>query len=301
MLATRIRRMVSFDSLVLYVVRGEVLWPEYVTGEDARLFGSLAIPLGEGLSGWVAENDKPIVNGNPSVEPGYLNSPEAFSKLNSALAIPLRGSERVIGVLALYHASRDAYSQEDRRILQAINSNLAVTIEDLLEAEAEKAANWASLPDVRSLFARLQDEVENCARSRSRLGILVCRVEGLAEVRDRLGQAAGDRMQSMLAAELRANCRSSDYVAWAGGDEFALVMPGLTREVAGQRVEELERVADGVSRSQGGEDLLSLVFGDAYSPEDGQTAEELIDAADRRLHGRRQAERRSAENHQLVN
>ena len=31
--------------------------------------------MGQGLSGWVAENRKPILNGNPSVEPGYLNDP----------------------------------------------------------------------------------------------------------------------------------------------------------------------------------------------------------------------------------
>ena len=41
------------------------LMPEYVNGENFRLFSSLEIPLGQGLSGWVAENRKPIINGNP--------------------------------------------------------------------------------------------------------------------------------------------------------------------------------------------------------------------------------------------
>jgi hypothetical protein len=40
-----------------------------------RLFASLRIPIGQELSGWVAQNLKPILNGNPSVEPGYLNDP----------------------------------------------------------------------------------------------------------------------------------------------------------------------------------------------------------------------------------
>ena len=39
-----------------------------------RLFSSLEIPFGQGLSGWVAETGKPIVNGNPAVETGYLNA-----------------------------------------------------------------------------------------------------------------------------------------------------------------------------------------------------------------------------------
>ena len=39
---------------------------EYVNGENFRLFSSLEIPLGQGLSGWVAEHRKPIINGNPA-------------------------------------------------------------------------------------------------------------------------------------------------------------------------------------------------------------------------------------------
>ena len=80
-----------------------MLIPEHVSGDNFRLFSSLRIPLGQGLSGWVAQNRKPIINGNPSVEPGYLNDPTKFSTLRSALAIPLEGLSGVVGVLALYH------------------------------------------------------------------------------------------------------------------------------------------------------------------------------------------------------
>jgi diguanylate cyclase (GGDEF)-like protein len=306
-LATRIRRLVPYDSLVLYVIRDRVLVPEYVIGEDTRLFGSLTIPLGEGLSGWVADNDKPIVNGNPSVEPGYLNSPQAFSKLNSALAVPLKGSERVIGVLSLYHAGRDAYSRDHLRVLQAINSNLAMTVENMLELESGKPAaagdKGTTLPDVRSLFVRLHDELAGCINSRSRLGVLVCHIDGFSNISDRLGHASGKRLLGALSAELRANCRSYDHVAWAGGDEFALVMPGLTRESAQERMRELEKLVRQVSSSLCGEALISLVFGDAYFPEDGRSAEELMDVADRRMHQQKLARGRElpSPDLQLVN
>lgn len=83
-MAGRLKRMVPYDGMAVYVRRGDVLKPEYVGGEDSRIFGALAIPMGQGLSGWVAQNRKPILNGNPSVEPGYLNDPKVFSILNSA-------------------------------------------------------------------------------------------------------------------------------------------------------------------------------------------------------------------------
>ena len=89
LLAVRMKRLVPHDAFAVYLVRDERLIPQYVTGDNYRLFSSLRIPLGQGLSGWVAENRKPILNGNPSVESGYLNNPSIFSTLRSAIAVPL--------------------------------------------------------------------------------------------------------------------------------------------------------------------------------------------------------------------
>src|SRR6202041_108040 len=102
--SVKLKPMVPYDAIAIYIRRGDELIPEYVNGDNYRLFASLRIPMGDGLSGWVAQNKKPIVNGNPSVEPGYLNDPDKFSTLRSALALPLEGVSGVIGVLALYRA-----------------------------------------------------------------------------------------------------------------------------------------------------------------------------------------------------
>src|SRR5207302_5824612 len=110
--SVRLKRLVPYDSIAVYVVRDQKLVPEYVNGENFRLFSALEIPVGEGLSGWVAENRKPIVNGNPSVEPGYLNDAGAFSTLHSALAAPLEGLDGVVGVLTLYRAAKDAFTRD---------------------------------------------------------------------------------------------------------------------------------------------------------------------------------------------
>src|SRR5438093_6063801 len=100
--SVKLKPMVPYDAIAIYILRDNELVPEYVNGDNYRLFSSLRIPVGQGLSGWVAHNKKPIVNGNPSVEPGYLNDPTKFSTLRSALAVPLEGVGGVIGVLALY-------------------------------------------------------------------------------------------------------------------------------------------------------------------------------------------------------
>ncbi len=115
------------------------LTAEFVSGENFRLFSSLRIPDGEGLSGWVAQNHKAILNGNPSVEPGYLNDPTKYSTLRSALAVPLEGNAGVAAVLALYRAGQDAFTADDLRVVEAIGSGLGVALESAGKVKAAGA------------------------------------------------------------------------------------------------------------------------------------------------------------------
>jgi putative nucleotidyltransferase with HDIG domain len=144
LLSARLKRLVPHDSMAVYFRKNNLLAAEFVSGENFRLFSSLRIPLGEGLSGWVAQNHKSILNGNPSVEPGYLNNPTQYSTLRSALAVPLEGSAGVVAVLALYRARQDAFSRDDLQVLETIASRLGTVIE---QATTRKAAGTAAGAD----------------------------------------------------------------------------------------------------------------------------------------------------------
>ena len=130
LLAVRLKSLVPYDSMAFYLLKNGVLVAEFVSGENSRLFSSLRIPLGEGLSGWVAQNSKAILNGNPSVEPGYLNDPTRYSTLRSALAVPLQGASGVAAVLALYRVAQDAFTADDLRVAETIRSGLTTAIEN---------------------------------------------------------------------------------------------------------------------------------------------------------------------------
>ncbi len=117
--------LVPFDAIVIYGIREERLVPWFLQGEDYRTFVSLDIPLGTGLSGWVAQNGKPILNGNPSVEPGYLNDPTRFSTLRSALAVPVHNGPAVVGVLAVYRCERDGFNRQHLAWLEVLAESLA--------------------------------------------------------------------------------------------------------------------------------------------------------------------------------
>src|SRR6202167_4372400 len=245
--SVKLKPMVPYDAIAIYVQRDDELVPEYVNGDNYRLFNSLRIPLGDGLSGWIALNKKPIVNGNPSVEPGYLNDPSKFSTLRSALAVPLEGVSGVIGVLALYRADKDAFTSDHLRILLAVSGKMALSIENALKYEqAESSATTdylTGLPNARSLFLELDRELARCKRENLPLTLMVCGLDGFKKINDRFGHLEGNRVLRLFAQALKDSCREYDYVARMGGDEFVVIAPGLAADAAAKKVEQVRPLA----------------------------------------------------------
>jgi len=286
--SVRLKKMVPYDAIAVYVSRGKVLIPHYVNGENFRLFSSLEIPVGEGISGWVAGNRKSILNGNPSVECGYLNDPAKCSTLRSALSVPLEGVNGVIGALTLYRADKDAFSRDHLRILLAITSKVSLAVENALRFQlAEDSATTdylTMLPNARSLFMRLDSELARCRRTLEPLTVLVCDVDGFKQVNDRFGHLEGNKVLRYVADVLRENCREYDYVARMGGDEFVILLPGSDREAVKRRVAEFQSIAcDGIGAVDG-IGLINLSVGEAFYPDDGSDAEQLLAEADRRMY-----------------
>ena len=288
--AARLKKIVPYDAIAIYVRLEGRLVPQYVNGEDFRLFSSLSIPVGEGLSGWVAENRKPILNGNPSVEPGYLADPAKFSTLRSALSVPLEGLSGAIGVMTLYRAAHDAFSRDHLRILLAISSKVSLAVENALifrQVEDSATTDYLSgLPNARSLFLRLDSELARCKRSSEPLCVVVCDLDGFKQINDRFGHLEGNKVLRLVSEALRSRCREYDYVARMGGDEFVLLLPGSDRRSIQGRIAEIRQIAVGTGMPAGSG--VSMSIGEAYFPEDGADAEELLAEADKRMYKAKQ-------------
>jgi diguanylate cyclase (GGDEF)-like protein/putative nucleotidyltransferase with HDIG domain len=297
LLAARLKHMIPYDTIAIYVRKEQRLVPQFVNGEEYRLFSSLDIPLGHGLSGWVAENRRPILNGNPSVEPGYLNDPTKFSRMRSALAVPLEGLSGVAGVLTLYHAEADAFTRDHLRILQAISAKAGLALENALKyRQVENSSvtdELTGLPNARSLFVQLDSELARSKRTGAPLAVLVLDLDGFKEVNDRFGHLAGNKVLKMISDGLRTCCREYDCVARMGGDEFVVILAGSTREALLTKAEQYRQVTREVGLSFCQEDILSVSVGEACFPEDGTDAEQLLAVADKRMYQAKQSRDRS--------
>jgi len=291
-LSMRLRRMIPYDSIAVFVNRNGWLLPELVSGENFRMLSSLKIRVGEGLCGWVAENCKPIVNGNPQVEAGYVVDPGKHTTLQSALVVPLEGLNGVVGVLAMYHSSRDAFTPDHLRILLAVASKVALSVENALkyqQAESSATTDYLTgLPNARSLFVHLAQEVGRCRRMKTSLAVLVCDIDGFKQINDSFGHLEGDKLLREFTTRLKEVCRGYDYVARMGGDEFVITAPGLTAEAAKEKADRLNQAAIDSGRHVCGREVITLSVGMAFCPDDGFDVERLLAEADRRMYSMKQ-------------
>ncbi len=149
-LSSHLQLLIPFDCLAVYLKAGEWLVPQYVDGRFAEAFSPLPIPVGEGLSGWAAENGRPIVNGNPTVELNFVAGSSSFTADGSALSIPIFDPEgSVMGVVTVYSSKPAAFSKDHLRIFEAIQSNFSLTLGNALSLRscgAGLSMNQASQP-----------------------------------------------------------------------------------------------------------------------------------------------------------
>jgi diguanylate cyclase (GGDEF)-like protein len=291
LLSVRLRRFVNYDAFAVYFIREGVLVPEFVIGDDYRLFRSLRIPMGQGLSGWVAENRQPILNGNPSVEPGYLNDSKVFSTLRSALAVPLEGASGVIGVVSLYREGRDAFSTEEQVLLEALAPRVAIAIEEAASSDPSRlpADTIGSFPDAAALLRNLDSEMTRSRRLRMPLAIIVCHIHGLRRVREAAGAADANKALRSVTGALRDGCRDFEFIARTGLTDFVIVAPGLTSHAADARCGRIGQIVSGH-----GAHTVTVTTGASQFPDDGEDATQLLRAADRRLLASLRARRQSA-------
>ena len=282
-----LERTIGFDTMGLFVRRGEHLEPTYFLGSHVSLFKRKPFPITEGLSGWVAQHVRPIVNGNMSIESCYISDYLALNNLQSALAVPFEGKGGTAGVITLYHVNRNAFSQDDLRILEAASTQIGPAIETALRFQDVKESattdHLTGIPNARALALHLNQELERARRNQSQVGVLVCDLDGFKQVNDRFGHLRGNEVLQTVAKGLRETCRGSDYVARMGGDEFVIVVPDFPADYAPQ-LERLRAAAVAAGKIVSDEPCLSMSVGVAVFPADGLELEALLAKADSKMY-----------------
>jgi diguanylate cyclase (GGDEF)-like protein len=279
----------SCAALFLFDEETEMLRCRFATGTDADLIQQISVRSGEGLTGWVARNRRPLVNARPSADFEAAGLPSA-THLQSALVCPLTFNERFIGTLSVYHLEPAFYRDDHRRLLDRVSEQAAAVINNSMLFEQTRDDSLTDpltgLPTTRVLFMHLTRELARAERLKAELSLMVMDLDHFKEINDSHGHHVGDRALCEVARVLRAAIRPYDICVRYAGDEFIVVLSGCSADEAEQKRLELQQEIDAVYfEGRPGKRLqLGLSVGTAVFPHDGESYETLLATADNRMY-----------------
>lgn len=186
-----------------------------------------------------------FLNISPAVAPWH----EAAATLGfrSSIGLPLLSKQRAFAALAIYSTATDAFLADEVALLQELASNLAYGIESLRARSQrviaeEKLAFLAhhdaltGLPNRLLLRDRFDTAVAQAERDSAKVAMLFLDLDNFKQINDSLGHGMGDQLLVALAGRLRGCIRESDTISRQGGDEFIILMGGVTEVGVVERV-----------------------------------------------------------------
>ncbi|HWM41152.1 MAG TPA: PAS domain S-box protein [Burkholderiales bacterium] len=217
-------------------------------------------------------------------------------ELRSAALIPVRGDEKVRGVLCVCYKQPGAFGAEELNFVEATASVLSTALQRIdSEGRLAYLAQFdplTGLPNRTLLADRFSQMIVQASRRDSALAVLFIDLDEFKMVNDTLGHAGGDALLKEVAVRLQSTVRTGDTVARISGDEFAIVLADLARPDDAALV--AQKVIDGFSTAMevhGKEVFVTASVGIAAFPGDGTDAEALIGAADAAMYRAKQSGR----------
>lgn len=285
-----ITTLLPYDQCRVYLLEddGHTLRPVYFSDTqrpeyDGVTAETLAVQVGEGITGWVAETKQGALVGDTVRHPKAMHVPGTSETDESMLALPVIFEDNLIGVIVTAKLGLHQYTGDHLRLMTILANQAAVSIFNA--RLIERLAASARTDPLTGLANRRAFERELDQRLAITLPepfcVIMLDVDGLKQVNDARGHAAGDAVLKRVASVLSANLRPVDVVTRWGGDEFVLLMPGTDQVGA---VSLARRVGGTLRNPEDPSGPISVSIGTASFPTDGTTPVALLGAADRSMY-----------------
>jgi diguanylate cyclase (GGDEF)-like protein len=236
------------------------------------------------------------------IEKEYLKYIEGLAStrgdLNySAMYAPLMVEGEVIGVFSIQTRERNAYSENDKDLLQTLASYLAIAIKNATKtiqlAELNQTLKNLSEQDGltgipnRRLYDEMYDKIwANSINRNDRLTVLMIDVDDFKSFNDQYGHLVGDEVVKKVARYLFDQKKSNeDFVARYGGDEFIMLLPRYTEDEINQYVEEIKDGLNRLNDELKPNEKVTISIGMASAqPTSLMNKDKLVEKADRDLY-----------------
>lgn len=283
------------SSLLVYDEASNELAVKAAFGPHATAASTSRVRLGDGISGSVLMNGRPLVVRDLETTGREPAPAERLYKTNSFISYPISIGGRKVGVLNVTDKTDgSAYDEIDLGLIETIAPQMALAL-DRAEWQ-EKAAQFqlmsitdplTGLLNRRYLEERLAEELKRSDRQNYAMGFIMIDIDDFKYYNDQNGHQAGDLALEMTAQCLKSVLRAADVASRYGGEEFCILLPQTKLDEATAISERIRRRVErtrfphGKTQPQG---MVTISIGVSALDETLNTPAAIIGAADRALY-----------------
>lgn len=242
----------------------------------------------------------------PSTEEGHSMIDNAvneedypFTKgrnIEAMICVPLLAKGRALGIVLIEHSLKDAFDNENMRLLEVISQQVSIAIENA--RLYQQMHDLATLDGLTGAYNRLffndklQEEYKKAQEKGHDLSFIILDIDHFKKFNDTYGHLFGDLVLKSLSAFIMKTLRKEDVFARYGGEEFVILMPYTTLEQAKEKAEDLRigvsqlNITDRVVSTS-----ITISIGVSTYPETAGKSQELISTADDALYEAKRAGR----------
>jgi diguanylate cyclase (GGDEF)-like protein len=294
----------------------ECFGPQLFQGTNGRLY--LVHPPGKHLESVATWGDKSLSGqtftiqdcwGLRQAQPHRVRDPQTellcghvAADLKSAqpypyLCIPLFAEGETLGLLHLRRVTEQANPSENAGSVES-GLNLAVAVAEetslaLSNLKVHDSLHEQSIRDsLTGLYNRrfleefLLRELARADRKKHALSVITMDIDHFKRINDTLGHGAGDIVLRRVGLLLQGFVRQSDIACRVGGEEFSVLLPEASMQIATQRAEAIRKAVQELKLKYEDHtlDAITISLGVAAFPDHGTTPEALLHAADQALY-----------------
>lgn len=264
--------------LVVRVARG---FPE-----PSRIRG-MTFRAGEGITGRVLQQGSLVYLADTGLNRDYLYYKGERREDGSFLSLPLLFRRKVVGVLNMFRPGRHRFSEAEIRFLNTLAVELAIAVVN--SRLYSKTRELSVRDELTELYNRrhfqevLPLEIKRAQRFQKPLTLLMLDIDYFKKYNDRHGHLAGDELLKEFVRIVNSRTREVDFFARFGGEEFALILHNTSREDGFRVAEKLRALVGQHDFPVGPEnppERMTVSIGLSAYPDDAESMEDLLDAAD---------------------
>lgn len=289
------QQLLNASGAVIEMVDADEMVYRAASGTAAAFLG-LRLKRTGSLSGLCVEEGRPLSCNDSDTDPRVDRDACKKVGLRSMIVVPLLHNGSVVGVLKVLSPRPNAFDEIDLQSLEILSEMIGAAMSHAKETENRKEESRAlfvrathdSLTGLanRALFYdHLRISISLAQRKRDQLAILMLDMDGLKQINDTFGHQAGDAALVELASRLKVATRDSDTAARIGGDEFAVLLNGVSdQQSATITLQRTSEQTSGRFYFEGHDLNIRASMGIALYPADGTEIETLLKSADEAMY-----------------